>query len=95
MTKKTMSVLQESFLGPFLGAFLLGLSTGMMQWFALRRHLREPGQWVWATAGGTLLGAFAVAIVAQVDVGDEIWGLILILGMVAVVLGAAARTARP
>jgi hypothetical protein len=90
----SLGVLPDPFLGTFLGAFVLGLSTGMMQWFALRRHLREPGQWVWATAGGTLLGAFVLSIVAQADLGDEIGGVILTLGMVAVVLGACIGCAQ-
>jgi hypothetical protein len=89
-----LGVLEDSFLGPFLAAFLLGLSSGMMQWFVLRRHLQEPGQWVWATAGGTLLGAFALSIVAQIDVGGEIWGLVLMLGTVAIVLGTCIGVAQ-
>jgi predicted Ser/Thr protein kinase len=89
-----LSALQESFLGAFLGAFLLGLSTGMMQWFVLRRHLREPGQWVWATAGGTLLGAFAAGIVGDAGGGSETLGLVFLLCTVAVVLGTCIGVAQ-
>jgi predicted Ser/Thr protein kinase len=89
-----LSALQESFLGSFLGAFALGLSTGAMQWFALRRHLRQPGQWVWASVGGTLFGAFALSIVPQIYEGGETWGLVLVLGMAAVVFGACLGLAQ-
>jgi hypothetical protein len=88
------AALQESFLGPFLGAFALGLSTGATQWFVLRRYLKQPGQWVWASVGGTLFGAFALSLVAQIDTGGETWGIVVILGIAAVVFGACLGIAQ-
>jgi predicted Ser/Thr protein kinase len=89
-----LSALQESFLGAFLAAFALGLSTGAMQWFVLRRYLRQPGQWVWASVGGTLIGAFALSIVTQIDTGGEPWGIVVVLGIATTIFGACLGIAQ-
>jgi predicted Ser/Thr protein kinase len=89
-----LGALQESFLGAFLGAFALGLSTGAMQWFVLRRYLRQPGQWVWASVGGTIFGAFALSIVTQIDTGGEPWGIVVVLSIATTIFGACLGVAQ-
>jgi predicted Ser/Thr protein kinase len=80
--------------GVFLGAVLLGLSIGTLQWFALRRRIQRAGRWVGASLGGTLLGSGVLAAMGRIDLGSETWGLVLMLGILAIVFGACVGIAQ-
>jgi hypothetical protein len=79
----------EDYLFMYVFVPLVSLLTGALQYGLLRRYLSRMGGWVFATVAGWFLGAFLIALLAQLGSTDTLSSLDLILLVMGLAIGTA------
>src|SRR5207248_6276085 len=80
-----------------LGGLLIGLTSGIAQWFILQGEVSWAGAWIWASTlglgAGLAVGAVVVPLVALAAVAelDPVLGLALSAALAGLIYGLAQR----